>query len=75
MEMAMPASDMMFTVTPIQYSGMKAKSTEIGMVKMGTKAEGICQRKSIITAATMIISTVSSWVKVSMARFMRSERS
>ncbi len=45
------------------------------MVKIGTSADGMCQRKSRITSATMIISTVSSCLSVWMARVIRSERS
>jgi len=33
---------------------MKASSTEIGIVKIGTSADGMCQRNSRITSATMI---------------------
>jgi hypothetical protein len=60
MEIAMPAIDMMLTVTPMKYKGMNANSTEIGMVRMGTIADGACHRNSRITSETMIISTTSS---------------
>ena len=54
---------------------MKARSTEIGMVTIGTMAEGMCQRKRRMTRQTMIISASSSCLSVSMARSIRSERS
>ena len=46
MEMAIPASDMMFDEMPISRIGMNASSTETGIVMMGTMADGMCQRKS-----------------------------
>ena len=55
--------------------GMKARSTEIGIVRMGTIAEGMCQRKSRMTRLTMIISRTSSCLSVSIDRWIRSERS
>ncbi len=55
--------------------GMKARSTETGMVRMGTMADGMCQRKTRITRLTMIISITSSCLRVSIARWIRSERS
>ena len=45
MAMAIPPSDMMLEVTPIAFIGMKAIRTVIGMVKIGIKALGMCQRK------------------------------
>ena len=74
-EMAMPASDMMLTVTPSRRSGTNDSSTDSGMVTMGTTADGTCHRNKRMTRDTMIISSVSSWVSVSMARWMRPERS
>ena len=65
----------MLTVTPMKYIGMKASSTETGIVTIGTIADGMCQRKTRITSETMIISIVSSCRSVSMARSIRSERS
>ena len=47
----------------------------MGMVRMGTTADGMCQRKIRMTSETMIISMVSSCFSVSMARVMRSDRS
>ena len=42
----MPASDMMFEVRPMKYIGMKASSTETGIVTIGMIADGMCQRKT-----------------------------
>jgi hypothetical protein len=58
-----------------EVHGMKASSTEIGMVRMGTTAEGTCQRKKRITNETMIISTTSSCFSVPIARSISVERS
>ncbi len=55
--------------------GMNASATLIGMVRMGTMAEGMCQRKSRMMSETMIISSMSLFFTVSMARSMSSERS
>ena len=54
---------------------MKASTTLMGMVRMGTMAEGMCQRKSRMMMDTTIISSISLSVTVLMARPMRSERS
>ena len=54
---------------------MKESSTEIGMVTIGTIADGKCQRKKRMTSDTTIISSTSSCLSVSRARRIRSERS
>ena len=54
---------------------MNDSSTEIGIVTIGTIADGKCQRKSRMTSETTIISSTSSCFSVSRARRMRSERS
>ena len=41
----------------MKYIGMKASSTETGIVTIGTIADGMCQRKSRITRLTMSISS------------------
>ena len=46
---------------PRNHIGMKARRTEIGMVRMGTIAEGMCQRKRRITRLTITICRTSSW--------------
>ena len=74
-EIAIPDSDIRFAFSPIRYMGMKASITLIGMVRMGTMAEGMCQRKSRMMMDTTIISSISLSVTVLMARPMRSERS
>src|SRR5215831_1648128 len=73
MEIAIPARDMMLELMPIQYIGMKARSTETGIVTIGMMAEGMCQRKSRMTKLTMIISTISSCLSVSMDRSINLE--
>ena len=74
-EIAMPASDMTFEVRPRKYIGTKASSTETGMVMIGTMADGMCHRKSRMTALTITISSPSACRSVSMARRIRRERS
>jgi hypothetical protein len=53
MEIAIPARDIMFEVTPRKYIGIKARTTEIGMVTIGIIAEGMCHRKRRITILTI----------------------
>src|ERR1041384_5524434 len=74
MEIAMPANDMMFEVTPMKYIGMKQRMTEIGIVMIGTMADGMCQRKNRITMLTMIISIFSSCLRFSMDFSINSDR-
>ena len=73
--MAMPARLMMFEVMPIRYMGMNASSTEIGMVMIGTSADGICQRKNRITPLTTSMVRNSSCFRLSMDSLIRCERS
>ena len=47
---------------------MNARTTLMGMVRMGTTEEGTCHRKSRMTSDTMIISSTSLSVTVEMAR-------
>ena len=75
MEMAMPARDMRLAFWPSPSMGMKARATEMGIVTMGTMAEGMCHRKMRITRETMIISSMSLCFTVVMALSMSSERS
>src|SRR5262247_2656029 len=72
---AMPPSDMMLAVTRIMSMGMNERIIAMGMVMMGIRALGICQRKMRITTLTITISSVSVCRSVSIARTMRSERS
>ena len=53
MEMAIPASDMMFDERPMKCIGMKASRTETGIVMMGTMADGMCQRNTRMTRLTI----------------------
>ena len=75
MEIAMPPSDMMLTVIPIRWSGMKARRTETGIVRIGTSALGTCQRKIRMTIETMTISSISFPFRLSIADSMSVERS
>ncbi len=75
MLMAIPASDMMLEVTPMKYMGMKARTTETGIVMMGTIEDGMCQRKTRMTRLTMIISETSSCFRFSIERSISSDRS
>src|ERR1017187_8430237 len=75
MEIAMPARLMMFEVMAMKYMGMNASATEIGIVMIGTIAEGICQRKKSTTKLTMIISIIRSSVRLWMDFLINSERS
>ena len=55
--------------------GMNARSTATGIVTMGTMAEGMCQRKTRTTRLTIAISSSRSCFRLSIARWIRSERS
>jgi hypothetical protein len=46
MAMAIPPRLMMFAVNPIKYMGIKERMMVIGIVIIGTRADGICQRKT-----------------------------
>ena len=72
---AIPPSDMMFDVRPIIFMGMNAMITATGMVTIGMMALGMCQRKIMMTMATMINSSVSVCFKFSMDRRISSDRS
>ena len=71
----MPASDMMLDVMPRWYMGMNESATVIGIVMMGTNADGPWKRKNRITRLTMIISAISSCLSVRMESSIRCERS
>ena len=62
-------------VSPSRWNGMNARTTEIGIVRIGTIADGKCQRKNRMTSETTMISSTSSSLRVAMDRSMRSERS
>ena len=71
----MPARLMMFEVTPRKYIGMKQRITEIGIVMIGTIADGMCQRKNRMTMLTMSISIFSSCLRLSIDFSINAERS
>ena len=58
-DIAMPESDIMLEVSFIPCKKMKESKTEIGMVTIGTMADGKCQRKRRMTKLTMIISSIN----------------
>ena len=66
---------MMLEEIPIRYIGIKHRKTETGIVRMGTIAEGRCQRNKRITRLTMIISRTSSLFKLAMDFSIKVERS
>ena len=59
MEIAIPASDIRFAFSPMRYMGMKASTTLIGIVRIGTMDDGTCQRKSNMMSETTMISSTS----------------
>ncbi len=75
MAMAMPPSDMMLAVIPISRKGMKEIRTATGMVMIGMMALGMCQRKRRITRATVTMTSMSVDFRLSMERWISSERS
>ena len=75
MEMAMPERLMMFEEIPTRYIGMKARSTETGIVMIGTNADGKCQRKKRMTTLTMSSSAQSEPFRLEIDLRMSSERS
>ncbi len=72
---AMPPSDMMSAPTPTIRIAMKAIRMPSGRVRMATRADRACSRKTMQTRATMMLSSVSVRSRVSIARAIRSERS
>ena len=75
MDMAIPARLIRLAFCPIPYSGMKASATEMGMVRMGTMADGMCHRKIRMMSETTIISSISLCFTVSMALWISVDRS
>ena len=75
MAMAMPPRDMMLAVIPIAFKGMKAIRTAMGIVMIGIKELGGCQRKMKMTSDTVMMISVRVDFTVLMALRMRSERS
>ncbi len=75
MAMAMPPRLMMLEFMPIRSMTMKAISTPTGSMTMATRALLTCSRNSTHTRATMSDSSIKVFLRVSMARWIRSERS
>ncbi len=73
--MAIPASDMIFELSPIMYMGMNERRTDTGIVTIGTKAEGMCHKNRRMTELTMIISRISSCLSVAIDRSINSDLS
>src|ERR1022692_2718351 len=72
---AIPPNDMMLDVRPIIFMGMNAMMTATGMVTIGMVALGMCQRKIMMTIATMISSSMRVCFRFSMDRRISSDRS
>ncbi|OQA48874.1 MAG: hypothetical protein BWY47_00872 [Bacteroidetes bacterium ADurb.Bin302] len=66
---------MILDVIFMKYIGIKAKITEIGIVIIGTKAEGICHKKINITILTTIISSRRASVNVAIDCLIKSDLS
>ena len=75
MAIAMPPSDMMLEVTPLSFMGIKETITAVGIVRIGIKALGRCQRNNRMMALTISSSSSSVSFNVSMERRISSERS
>ena len=75
MAMAMPASDMMFAVSPMKYIGMNASATAMGNVTIARAAPPKSRRNTITINETMIDSSTIVRVSVWIERLIRSERS
>jgi hypothetical protein len=75
MAIAIPPSDMMLAVIPIRLTGMKASRMEMGMVRIGMRALGMCQRKSRMTRLTTVSSSRRVIRSVAIERSIKSERS
>ncbi len=75
MAMAIPPRDMMFAVSPICFMGMNAATTAMGRSSVGIRVDRKCSRKTRMTAATAISSSISVRRKVSMLARISRERS
>ena len=73
--MAMPPRLIRFEFIPSRRIAMKAISTPTGSIRIATSAERTCIRKITQTAATIRLSSSSVRLRVSIARWIRSERS
>ena len=75
MAMAMPPSDMMFEVSPSHIMGKNERMIAMGNVMIATIAERTCQRKTMQTKATTMLSSINFSRNVWMALWMSSLRS
>ena len=75
MAMAMPPNDMMFEVTFIHHIGMNERMIAIGRVMIATSEERTCQRKTMQTSATTMLSSINFSRNVAIARLIKSLRS
>ena len=75
MAMAMPPRLMIFELSPIRCMAIIAISTPMGNMTMATRALRACSRNTMHTSATMTLSSISVRFRLSMARWIRSERS
>ena len=75
MAIAIPPRLMMLEFMPSKRIAMMAISTPTGSITMATSALRACIRNTMHTSATMRLSSSSVRFKVSMARWIRSERS
>ncbi len=72
---AMPPRLMMLELRPSACIAMNAISTPMGSMTIATRALLTCSRNTMQTSATMMLSSISVRFRVSMARWIRSERS
>ncbi len=75
MAMAIPPRLMMVEGMSSRYIGMKERATAMGSDRIGSSALRKCSRNTMITRLTTIASSIRACMRVSMARWMRSERS
>ena len=75
MAMAIPPRLMMFELMPSARMHRNAMSTPMGSITIATSALLTCSRNTTQTSATITLSSRSVVFNVSMARWMRSERS
>ena len=73
--MAMPPRLIRLEFMPKRRIAMKAISTPTGSIRIATRALRTWRRKTTQTSATMIDSSISVRFRVSMARWISSERS
>ncbi len=75
MASASPPSDMMLEETRRRTIGKKEMTIATGSTVIGTREERKWKRKTMMTSATTIISSINVWRSVSIARWISSLRS